>query len=392
MAAWAVARPARIALVAVAAALLGFQVLRAAAVADREAHAGLAAALWPSHPAVLTDRALLVIATAAAHSRPVPEATRDDIRRIAARAPLSPDPYLIEGAIAETEGDGQAAEALLLAARSRDPRSRGARFLLADRFLRSGRITAALIEMQALVSLQSRGVEVFEPTLAAFARSPGAVPQLKAFFARYPRVEASVLSILAGDAANADLVLALANVRDPNPDWRGTLVSALASAGQYAKAYATWSRLSGIRPQRGLFNSGFAKIAALPPFNWALPETSDGVAEPDGKGGVEVLFYGRARAILASQLLLLQPGNYRLAMNVAEVDGEAGALHWTLRCANVNKDLADIPLRSGMAVGGFAVPAGCEAQWLELQGLASDSPQTTELGIHDLRLIAEAGR
>ena len=161
MAARGLASPAHVAVVAVAGALLAFQVIRTAAVADREAHSALAEAAWPSHPAVLTDRALLAIASAAARGQPVPEATRVDVRRIAAKAPLSPDPFLIEGAIAETEGRSNAAETLLLAARSRDPRSRGARFLLADRFLRTGRITAALIEMQALVSLQSRGVEVF---------------------------------------------------------------------------------------------------------------------------------------------------------------------------------------------------------------------------------------
>jgi hypothetical protein len=340
----------------------------------------------------MTDRALLAIATAAARGRPVPATTRADIRQIAERAPLSPDPYLIEGAVAETEGRARFAESLLLAARDRDPRSRGARFLLADRFLRTGRITAALIEMQALVSLQSRGVEVFEPTLAAFARSPGAIPQLKAFFVRYPRVEASVLSILAGDAANADLVLALANIRNPNPDWHATLVSALAESGQYAKAHATWARLSGIRAHGQLFNPRFADTAAPPPFNWTLTETGEGVAEPDGNGGIDVLYYGRENAVLASQLLLLSPGNYRLAMQVTDVGGEPGTLHWTLRCANADKVIADLPLRAGTAAGSFAVPADCTAQWLELKGLAADSPQTIEAKLHHLRLAAEAGR
>lgn len=386
------ASPARIAAVAVAAALLAFQVVRSAAVADREAHPRLAATLWPSHPAVITDRVLLAIGSAAAHGQPVPKATQADVPRIAAKAPLSPDPYLIEGAIGLTEERAPAAEALLINARKLDPRSRGARFLLADRFLRTGRVTASLIEMQALVSLQSRGVEVFAPALVAFAHSPGAIPQLKAFFRKYPRVEASVLSIMAGDAANADLVLALANVRNPEPDWRGALISVLAADGQYAKAYSTWARLSGLRATGGLFNPGFARIAAPPPFNWSLPETSEGVAEPDGEGGVSVLYYGRAKAVLASQLLRLRPGAYRLAMTVIDAGGAQGALHWVVRCANQDKILANLPLRAGPAAGDFAVPAGCEAQWLELQALPADMPQTTELKIHDLRLLAGASQ
>jgi hypothetical protein len=380
----------RLAAVALVGAVLAFQIVRTAAVADREARPGLAVRLWPSHPGVLTDRALLAIATAGARSDTVSPATRAEVRRIASKAPLSPDPYLIEGAIAQTEGRDQAAERLLLAARDRDPRSRGARFLLADRFLRTGRVTDALIEMHALVSLQSRGAETFGPVLAAYARTPEAIPKLRAFFVKYPRVEAGVLSVLANDAANADLVLALAaNDGIPDPDWRGTLVSALASAGLYPKAYTTWARLSGVRPAGGLFNPEFRDLPAPPPFNWALPQGSEGVAEPDGKGGLAVLYYGRANAVLASQLLLLQPGNYRLGTSVEGAGGD-GAIHWVLRCAEGQKTLADIRLRPGAVSGGFTVPAGCQAQWLELQGIAADTPAITDLTIRGLRL--EGGR
>lgn len=385
-------RGAQIAAVAILALLLGFQVVRTAAVADREASPALAAALWPTHPAILTDRALLGIASVAASGQPVPERTRANVRRIAAGAPLSPDPFLIEGAIVETEKRSAAAERLLLAARGRDPRSRGTRFLLADRYFRTGRITAALIEMQALIAIQSRGLEVFIPALVGYARTPGAIPELRAFFRQYPRLEPSVLSLLATDPANADLVLALATVQKPDPDWRGTLVAALASSGQYTKAFAVWAKLSGVRSRPALFNAGFAELSAPPPFNWAFPLTPEGVVEPNGRGGVQVLYYGRSKAVLASQLLRLPQGRYRLAMTVADVSGTAGAVHWTLRCANAAMTIADIPVRAGTASGGFTVPDDCPAQWLELIGVAGDIPRTTELTISDLRLTGEASR
>lgn len=380
----------RLAALALVAAILAFQIVRTAAVADREARPAFAALLWPSHPAVLTDRALLAIATGTARGEEVSPATRANVRQITRKAPLSPDPYLIEGAIAQTEGRDEIAERLLLAARDRDPRSRGARFLLADRFLRTGRITDGLIEMQALVSLQSRGAETFGPALVAYARTPGAVPELRAFFAKYPRAEASVLSILATDPANADLVLALAsNVRDPDPDWRGILVSVLARAGQYQKAYAIWARLSGVRATGGVFNPGFDDLPAPAPFNWHFPPVSEGVAEPDGKGGLGVLYYGRANAVLASQLLLLPPGKYRIGMSVDGAGGE-GAIHWILRCGQEQKAFVDLPLRAGAVAGNFDVPDGCQAQWLELQGIAGETPAVTELTIRGLRL--ERGR
>lgn len=386
------ANGALIAVVAVGAVLLSFHVLRTAAVADRARRPELAAALWPSHPAVLTDQALLDIAVAAARGRPAPERTGADVRRIAAKAPLSPDPYLIEGAIAQTQGRGDDAERLFLAARARDPRSRGARYLLAERYFRTGRVTAALIEMQALVSLQSRGAEAFVPALVAFSRTPGAVPQLKAFFRRYPRVESAVLSVLALEPANADLVLALASGRTPDPDWRPTLVSVLVTAGEYDRAHAAWSRLSGHEPNQGLFNPAFADLAAPPPFNWAFPTGGEGVAEPDGEGGVSVLYYGRSDAALASQLLRLPPGSFELAMRVTGGGGDGAAVRWVVRCAGAGTVLVQIPLRAGQVSGSFTVPPTCEAQWLELQGTAGEGQRTTELAVRDLRLAARAGQ
>ena len=369
-------------------AALGFAVLRSAAVDDRRDRPALAQALWPGHPAIRTDRALLAIGQAAARGHPAPPAVRREVPRIAASAPLNPEPFLIGGAIAQAEGRELAAERLLVAARDRDPRSRGARFLLAERYLRTGRIADGLIEMHSLVSLQSRGAEAFGPALVAYAATPGAVPQLRRFFRRYPHVEAGVLSVLAADAANADLVLALAsNVRDPTPDWRGTLVAALASAGQFAKAQSVWSRLAGVRAGTGLFNPAFADLPAPPPFDWSFPQSGEGVAEPDGRGRLGILYYGRARVVLASQLLRLPPGNYRLAMAVERARGSKGALRWVLRCVPGQTVLKEILVEPESSAGDFAVPAGCEAQWLELTGVPGDVPETSELAITALRLV-----
>ena len=381
----------RLIAILVVAVLVSFQVVRNAAVADRDDRPALAAALWPSHPGVLTDAVLLSVATAAARSQPVPASARADLRRIAAKAPLSPDPFLIEGAVAETEGRSDEAERLLLAARERDPRSRGARYLLAERFFRTGRVTDALIEMQALASLQQGGARPMVPALVAYARTPGAVPQLKAFFRKYPRVEAAVLATLAADAANADLVLALANSGDPDADWRARLVSALAESGQYSRARSLWVRLTGGRPAAGLFNPVFQELRPPPPFNWAFPKSKEGVAEPDGRGGLDILYYGRADAILASQLLLLPAGRHRLAMAVDGPSGEDGALRWRVRCAKTRAPIAELPLRRGSVAIGFDVPAGCDAQWLELRGVASDVPRTSERNVRDVQLTP-AGR
>lgn len=378
--------PLVLALVVVAGALLAFQVVRTAAVADRMARPGLAAALWPSHPVVLTDRALLAIAKAASAGRDVPEDAQADLRRLARAAPLSPDPFLVRAAIAASRGRAEQSEQLLLTARSRDPRSRGARYLLAERYLATGRVAAGLVEMHALVGLQGAGGEALGPALVAYARSPGAIPQLRAFFRRYPAMEPGILNMLATQAANADLVLALAsNARAPEPDWRVNLLNALVNDKQYARALTIWARLTGQGPSRGLYNPGFAASPAPPPFNWYFPQSPDGIAEPDGKGGLSVLYYGRTKAVLASQLLVLPAGSYRLTMRV-EGAGMDGLLRWSLRCADADRVVARIPLRLGAVSGAFVVPNGCAAQWLELEGTPVESPRTGEVTIRGLGL------
>lgn len=379
-------RPLVLALTAIVGAVLALQVVRTAAVADRMARPGLAAALWPSHPIVLTDRALLAIAKAAASGRGVPDDAQADLQRVARVAPLSPDPFLVWAAIAANEGRAAQSERLLLTARGRDPRSRGTRYLLAERYLATGRVAAGLMEMHALVGLQAAGAEALRSALVAYAGSPGAIPQLRAFFRRYPGTEAGILNVLATDPANAELVLALAStVRAPQPDWRVSLLNALVTGKQYARAYAMWTRVTGERPDRGLYNPVFASSPAPPPFNWHFPQSADGVAEPDGKGGLSLLYYGRAKVVLALQLLVLPPGGYRLAMRV-EGNGDGGLLRWTLRCADADKYVAQIPVRSGAIAGAFVVPEGCAAQWLELEGIPAESPRTVELTVRELRL------
>ena len=376
------------------AALLAFQVVRTALVAmPEDGRPALAGSLWPAHPRILTEGSMAEIGRAAAKGGQVPPTALDAVRRLAQGAPLATEPYLVHGAIAQMNGRTGAAEQLYLHARARDPRSRAARYFLAERYFRSGRIAEGLVEMAALARLEPTAAAPFVPSLLAYATTPGAVPQLKAFFRTLPEAEDPLLNALADDARNADLVLALATPSGAGArEWQGRLVSRLVEAGDYRKAYALWSRFTGVRVAPGLYNAQFQELPAPPPFNWSFPATSNGVAEPAEGGQLDVLYYGRADAVLASQLLLLPAGAYRLVM---ELDGgEAEGLEWALRCAGAPKPFARLPLRGkGAAEVRFSVPtANCPAQWLELRGVAGDFPRTAELSLGGLRLVREEGR
>src|SRR5687767_4284441 len=239
----------------------------------------IAPRLWPGHPTLLTNQTMAEIGARAARGQTPPAGTLRGVETIANKVPLAVEPFLVEGAMAQVEGRDDHAERLFLAARMRDPRSAAARYFLADRYLRTMRVAPALDEIAALSRLYIEARAQFGPALATFATMPGGVPQLRRFFRTSPELEPFVLEHLANDAKNADLVLALWGRRPTDPDalppeWQGLLVRKLIEQGQYARAYATWRLVAGIDRGAGtIFNPGFRKMPAPPPFNWDFSAT-----------------------------------------------------------------------------------------------------------------------
>ena len=388
---------ARFIIVLVVAAALAWQVARTTAVARPSLRATIGAKLWPSHPSVVTDRTMAEVGAQAASGRPLEGPTLRQIDAIARKAPLAPEPFLIKGALAQTRGDDRLAERLFIAARSRDPRSPAARYFLAERYLRTGQVAPALAEVAALSRLLPDMQAQFAPALAAFARTPGGVGQLRRFFRTSPELEAPVLATLASDARNADLILALWGNRRPDPDapapeWQARLIDKQVAAGQFGRAFSTWARLAGVRSTPPLlFNPGFRKMAAPPPFNWKY-DVSGGVVEPGPGERIELIYYGRKDTVLAEQLLLLAPGRYELAMVVSGPLGEGGEIGWTVSCLPRTEPIFRLPVdRKGRLAASFAVPAGCPAQRLALAATAGEFPKSQEFAVGGLRLARAPG-
>ncbi len=102
-----------------------------------------------------------------------------------------------------------------------------------------------------------------------------------------------------------------------------------------------------------------------------------------------MIYYGRDEATLASQMLRLPPGRYRLAMRI-DGPSRASGLGWTIVCYPGPSTIFQLPLGTvgkGAVTGTFAVPAtGCPAQSIELRGRPPEVTETSQLSIHDLRL------
>jgi hypothetical protein len=375
--------------------LLAVQVVRNAAVAKlADLQPAAAAQLWRGHPQVEISLGMVEIAQAVRRRTEVNQATFAMIHDAAVKSPLSPEPFLVHGVQAQMAGDAEAANRAFRNAQWRDPRSVPAAYFLAEYNLRSGRLLEGLNELAALARLVPQSAPSMAPFLASYVQNRSNWPQIRALFRKEERLEETVLWTLSQDARNADTVLALASPdnRKPSSSWLPVLVTKMVQAGDYAKARAVWASVSGVRPGNALlYDADFSAPAAPPPFNWQLESSTVGLAERQPGKRLHILFYGNQDGVLASELLMLPAGPYRLNMRVAGSPAHPELLSWSVRCDQSHEPISTIGISDAATRGWtFQVPPGCRAQWLELSGRSADVSQQSDVTIGGLNLVRVA--
>ncbi|HVU31131.1 MAG TPA: tetratricopeptide repeat protein [Sphingomicrobium sp.] len=374
-------------------ALLAALCIRSALVAAAgQGNISLASAVWPGHPDVLRSRIMLGIAEAASRRKTLSPAIDEDIRLLSRRAPLAPEPFAVEGAIALRAGKYEKAERLLVQARKRDPRDRGVRFLLADLYMRQQKVAPGLQELIALSTLSPGATPSIAAMLASYAHTPGAVPRLRGALRLSPAIEQALLSKLAEDGGNAGLVLSLAAPVRPTSelaDWQKKLLGSLVRAGKFREASSLWQQFSG----RGEAALGDFSGSTGSPFEWNLLTSADGAATATGEG-VDLQYFGRRDVSLAGRVINLGPGHYELSYRLAGSAGDPASLHWTMTCLSGNSgQLLNLPFAKPAAPPAsieFDVPAGCEAQRIEIKGLAQVYPAEVAVSISGLEVRRRA--
>lgn len=376
-------------IVVIAALLIAVQVVRNAAVEMLSAaKPAQASRVWSAHPAVELSMGMTDIAKAARSRQAVAPAALAMIADAAAKDPLAPEPFLVRGVQAEVAGDGAAAQRAFEAAQWRDPRSLPAAYFLADRYFRDGDVSRGLSEVAALARLSPHGDLAVAPYLAAYARNPSNWPALRTLFRGNPNLAQAALVALASNPATAAAAIALANPNQNAQDahWLPTLLNTLTAAGKYQEARSVWARMSHARQMGLLFDASFRDTTSPPPFNWALTSSAVGLAERQA-GRLHVIFYGQEDGVLARELLLLAPGQYRLSMQLLGDPARAHALTWSIWCDKSDAPIASASLDIAASKGlTFAVPDRCPAQWLRLSGMSGDMPQQVDLTIASLKL------
>lgn len=375
-----------------AAVLLATQVIRSAAVnALAGSRPAEASRVWSSHPASELSLGMTEIARASRSRRPVPASAFAMIRDAALKEPLAPEPFLVRGVQAQLAGEPMTAQRAFEAAQWRDPRSLPAAYFLADRYFQNGDSTRGLREVAVLSRLAPNGNGTVAPYLAAYAANPANWPKVRELLKANPDLADPTLARLASNAATVPAVLALANpdAKAKNAPWLPLLLNSLVGDGQHGQARAIWERVSGIPSGSGelVHDAGFTDKSSPAPFNWTLASSTVGVAERQAGGRLHVIYYGEEEGFLASQLLLLPPGKYRLSMQLLGDPARARSLAWSVWCDKADAPVASVTLDAAAANGWtFQVPAGCPAQWLKLSASSSDLSQQSDVAIAGFKL------
>lgn len=376
------------ALAILAAALaVGWLAYRTMAVRLLPAGSPKAASIAPGDPKVILDRAMIEFVT---KRGALSGATMESIGSAALKAPLEARPYLFYGVRDLVRRDNSRALATLEAGRRLDPRQRWIRVLLLDRYLRAKRYREAAGEFAVLARLVGAASTPILAELARMSTDPSTRDAVRQTLATDFNLELALLTKLAQSGGDPRLIFSMASPRAlaaasrPN-GWGSALIDTMVKQRQFADARTVWKRifhLSDAATSPPLYDAGLNGLPGSAPFNWSLAAGSPGAVDMRG-GQLQVEYYGRDTGDLASQLMILRPGRYRLGfvLSGAPTNAET-SLSWSVRCAGneqaaplLNTILPTVANTSRRQNLVFTVPnTGCPAQWLRLSGNSGEFP------------------
>lgn len=384
--------------IATASLLFGWLVVKIALVSTFSQRAPIAARFAADHPDVAFRLATWEYASGGGR---VSDATYRRAMRAFGREPLAAVPFFLTGG-RQFEGKNPAeAVPLLEEARRRNPRDRSTRLLLVDRYLRLGRIQEASNEIAVLARLISSARELLTAQLASLTIDPKTRRAVYRALASDPLVN-EVLVQLAQQDADPDIVLGLAQARKIRPakgadtPWQQLLVESQVRRDNIGRARTLWTKFNpSALSQSGSFihNPEFGAERGTPPFNWAFGENDTGTAEPAPDGGLLIEYFGRNSGPLASELLTLSPGTYRIGFQAdGDANGRGSRLALRISCRTAASLLLELPIVGVQSTprnyqGAFAVPpTGCASQWLRFEGISGEFPTTQSAHVRELKL------
>jgi len=288
---------------------------------------------------------------------------------------------------------GNLAQATLLAERALvgDPRNQLAHAILADARLGAGDAAGALFHLDRLLVLRPEKSDAFFDVIARLASQPGGIVEIEKRLAQKPAWSGGLVTRL--NAAPIDLA-ALLRLNQYTPETQSGYIQRILKEQGPTQALLAWLAFLPRQQVTSLswpYDPEFKSLKAPEPFNWSYDR---GLVSFETGGGLFVTYDGRSTATLASQMMVIQPGAYRLeAMLQSEGQETGGRFAWVASCYPNGPDLARIEVGGEHAqpkvfASGFVVPgADCVAQTLSLRGVPGECPVRARLKVASIRVF-----
>ena len=288
-----------------------------------------------------------------------------------------------------------------------EPRTRLAWLARLDRQMKLGDTVAAANSAIRLLTFDYQRMAVYLPIIVTLARDPRTIPVISSELAKDPSWRSPLVGLLMQGKVDPAIRYALMNPgksgtsADLEGD-RGFFVEDLVGRGDFERAYLAWLSFlpDSALTRAGLpYDGGFDGLPGPAPFNWKLNSADGDRAAIDG-GTLQLSYSGRKAVTLAQQIVLLDPGVYRLNSIVASLGGQGSAggttLTWNVHCLPGNTALAALAIDpktvgKSQLSAPFVVPAaGCPAISLQMDGTASEFPSRLALDIASVELKRSA--
>ncbi|TCQ02858.1 hypothetical protein [Sphingomonas sp. PP-CC-3A-396] len=252
-----------------------------------------------------------------------------------------------------------------------------------------GDIRGALHHYDIAMNVSVKSRAMLGNILIAASAETDVANELAKLLKTQPRWLPEFYQRLMGQGENPATLFHIANVmafdaRDPGQaPFVSMALNRLVALGAYENARALYSRSVG-GPNETVRNAGFERANRLQPFDWTIASepTYSGIIETrtGWPHGNVLTVTGTEANDVARQLLLLVPGQYRLAADTANVRQERETRPLlTIMCVSNNRALASMPFAAAGAKpavmqGTFTVPANCPAQWITIRNTPSFDP------------------
>lgn len=342
----------------------------------------LAARIAPYDARLSAKAAQTAIEQGAAVNNPGVERLAATALRRDATIPAAIEIRALEAAAA---GDHEREALLFALSDAISRRSLGTRLWRIQQSVNRGDVSGALEEFDIALRTSSEAPKVLFPVLAQATLDPTLAEPLAKILDRPEDWRVMFLHYAIADAhvgrGVSDVVLKMRDrqaITDAELDQ--TLIGELVSQGEFVRAREVHEAFHSAHSGDLVADSDFSHPAMGYPFGWTLVQKGELRAERSTVDGRPALAYQSlpgASGQVASQLLTLPPGDYRLTVGTASADSDGGSLpYWTLTCgdgANGQIALLDQPAAAGATAGAnFTVPAVCTGQWLALHLRPSD--------------------